>query len=560
MNPSTPGTDPDRSRTDQPSYSSQADTRESGTVDGGTTETTDTTTRARGADEVDRRHPRATGQGERDRGVDSGDPPRARAVDSGKGPPDGGGLSRRELLGSTAAAGGLIGLSGCIYLESTPAGKTVVQLAADSGTAAAESTVNKALHEAGLPEDIQVDVIVTNSGNASSQFTQWISAGIEQPSLLRMDSGWTIPFIARNQVGNLTEKLPDVAEKVKSEYFEATVETITSPEGDVFGVPMFSDFGLMLYRKDLVEKAGFDPSGWATSPLSWKKFSEVTAKTKEEAGTKYGFSFQADIYEGLSCCTFNEIMTTWGGSYFGARENLLENVGNRPVTVNSEPVKKALGMAKAFIQGTDSEGALDEVTGSICPSAVLAWQEDSSLSAFMDENAVTHRNWPYSILEGGGEDGFGKDLGVMPMPYGVEKGSAEFDGMGGSKSALGGWHVTLNPNAKHEEAALEVLKAMTKDSYYLAQMQELGFVPPKPDLLDSDKVREIEVIGRYADQLKYAGNHAIPRPVTVLWPLQSPRISQQVSAAMSGDKPIDRAMSDLERILKQTEKNAEKQQ
>ena len=560
MHPSTPGNDPEPSSTDESSNSRRTAGSGPGTDDSGTADAaTSRPARTRDNIEAEGWGPRNAGDGERNEGIHGGDARTDRSAEAGKGPPSEG-LTRRDLLGTTAAAGGLLGLSGCIYLESAPAGKTVVQLAADSGTAAAESTLNKALHEAGLPEDIQVDVIVTNSGNASSQFTQWISAGIERPSLLRMDSGWSIPFIARNQVANLSEKLPDVAETVKSDYFQATVESITSPQGDVFGVPMFSDFGLMLYRKDLVEEAGFDPSGWATSPLSWKKFSEVAKKTKEQTNTKYGFSFQADIYEGLSCCTFNEIMTTWGGSYFGARENLLQNVGNRPVTVDSDPVLKALGMAKAFIQGPDSPGALGEVSGPICPSSVLAWQEDSSLSAFTNENAVMHRNWPYSILEAGSEEAFGENLGVMPMPYGVKQESAKFEGMGGSKSALGGWHVTLNPNARHEEAALEVLKAMTADSYYLAQMKELGFVPPKPGLLDSDQVRQIEVIGRYADQLKYAGNHAIPRPVTVLWPLQSPRISQQVHTAMSGDKPPKEAMNDLNGILKQTEQQAREEQ
>ena len=558
MQPSTPGNDPEPSSTDEPSNSRRTAESGPGTGEGGAGDST-ASRAARVRDEIEGRGPRAAGGGERNGGDAASDGRSQDTADAGKGPPKDG-LSRRELLGTSAATGGLLGLSGCIYLQSAPAGKTVVQLAADSGTAAAQSTLNKALHEAGMPKDIQVDVIVTNSGNASSQFTQWISAGIERPSLLRMDSGWTIPFIARNQVANLSEKLPEVAKTVKSEYFEATVETITSPQGDVYGVPMFADFGLMLYRKDLVKKAGFDPSGWATSPISWKKFSEVAKKTKEQTNTKYGFSFQADVYEGLSCCTFNEIMTTWGGSYFGAKENLLQHVGNRPVTVTSDPVLKSLGMAKTFIQGPDSPGALGEVSGPICPSAVLAWQESSSLAAFTNGNAVMHRNWPYSLLEAGSKKVFGKNLGVMPIPYGVKPDAAKFEGMGGSKSALGGWHVTLNPNARHEDAALEVLKAMASDTYYLAQMKALGFVPPKPDLLDSKQVRQIEVIGRYADQLKYAGSHAVPRPVTVLWPLQSPRIAQQIHSAMSGDKPKKKAMNDLERILKQTEQQAKEGQ
>ncbi|MFC7046507.1 extracellular solute-binding protein [Halobacteriaceae archaeon GCM10025711] len=405
---------------------------------------------------------------------------------------------------------------------------------------------------------MSVEVLAGQSDTAQSQFSQWLSAGLEQPSLLRMDSGWTIPFILRDQVANLSEALPDVASTVKDEYFDATVSTVTGPDGDVFGVPLFSDFGLMLYRKDLVEQAGFDPSGWATSPLSWERFARITDETKRNADTDYGFTFQAMVYEGLSCCTFTEFMTTHGGSYFGARENLIGNVDERPVTVDADPVLRANRMVRTFIHGPDDPHALDEFAGPIAPTAVLSWSESPSLSAFTDGNAVMHRNWPYSVLSAGAKDAFGENLGVMPIPYGVRPGQAAFPGMGGSRSALGGWHVTLNPNAKHRDAALEVLKAMSADSFNLKLMEVLGYVPPKPGLLDTREARNVPVMGRYVDTLRFAGQHAMPRPVSVVWPLESPRIAQKVSASFSGSQSPERAMTDLAGLLTDIENSANK--
>lgn len=465
-------------------------------------------------------------------------------------------ISRRRLLG-TAAGGVSIGLSGCVLGRADESTGTTVQLAADSGAFEAQADINEALHAEGMPDDITVEVLVVGSDTAQSQFTNWLSADLEQPSLFRMDNGWTIPFILRDQIANLSQAVPEVAKTVKEQYFDASVSTATGPEGNVYGVPLFSDFGLMLYRKDLVKKAGFDPSGWATNPLTWKRFAEVTKQTKAQAQTEYGFTFQAKVYEGLSCCTFNEFMTTWGGSYFGPPANLLQNVGQRPITVDADPVVKAGKMGRTFVNGPDDPHALDEFAGPIAPDAVLSWEEDSSLSAFTDGDAVTHRNWPYSILEAGTGEAFGEGLGVMPMPTGVPPDQAAIKGMGGSKSALGGWHVTLNPNAANREAALEVLRAMTADSFYLTLMEVLGYVPPKPDLLDSKKARNVDVVGRYVDTLRFAGERAVPRPVTVVWPLQSPRISQQVSATLSGDKSPQQAMTDLKRLLAQIEENAE---
>lgn len=463
-------------------------------------------------------------------------------------------ITRRETLAALSGAGaaGLAGCSGVIGSSRSPNG-TVVQLVADSGAAAAQADINEALHQAGMPESITLEVLAVSGTRAQQQFTQWLSAGLEQPSLLRMDCGWTIPFILRDQVVNLSDEMPDLASRVQENFFQASVDTATGPDGGLYGVPMFSDFGLTLYRKDLVEEAGFDSSNWATNPLSWQEFAEVAKQTNEQSDTQYGYTFQAAVYEGLSCCTFAEWMYSWGGSYFGARENLLTDVGERPVTVDAESVVDAARMGRSFLYGPDGEHAHDDVPGPLAPQAVLQWEESASLATFTNGEAVAHRNWPYSVLAAGAEDVFGEDLGVMPMPYGVRPENAQFDGMGGSVSALGGWHVTMNPNAKHPEAAKEVLRAMSQDGFYLTLMEVIGYVPPKPDLLDSEEARNIDVMGRYVDSLKIAGENAIPRPATVAWPMESPRISQQVSAILSREKTPQGALSDLNELLVEIE-------
>ena len=466
--------------------------------------------------------------------------------------------SRRSFLKGTAATGLAASLAGCtIGQVNAPNGSgTVVQFVADSGAKGVSDAINDALHNAGLPGDISVEILAVPSSTAQQQYSQWLAAGLEQPSLFRMDSGWTMPFIVRDQVVNLSEEMPDLANRVEENFFQASVETLSGRNGGLHGIPFFSDFGLILYRKDLVEKAGFDPSGWATNPLTWRQFAEVTKQTKQQAGTPYGFSFQAPVAEALSCCTFNEWMTTWGGSYFGAKENLINHVGERPVTVDAEPSVTASRMARTFIEGVDDPYALEGMPGNIAPQAVLGWNYQASLSAFMDGDAVTHRNWPYSVLSAGAESAFGENLGVMPMPYGVPPEEARFDGMGGSCSALGGWHVTLNPHAKYPDAAKEVLRAMSTDSFYLRMMEEMGYVPPKPNLVTSQQAKNIDVVSRYVDTLRFAGQHAVPRPVSVVWPRESPRIAQQVSGTISGGQAPEPALQDLKETLVEIENSA----
>ncbi|WP_411963898.1 extracellular solute-binding protein [Haloferax sp. YSMS24] len=500
------------------------------------------------------------------------------------------GVSRRSFVKAAGASGAAVGLAGCISTgggdgnggdgngggggnedtdtpidteESTE--EITIQWAADTRVGDAESEVQQALSDAGLPDNITVEIIAGSqvTDNRQAQYQQWLNGGREEPTLLMMDSGWTVPFIARNQLQNLSQSLPsEMITTIEEEYFEASVSTAKGANGDLYGQPLFPDFPTMQYRKDLLRNAGYtdeDFETWATESMSWEEFSSITKEAMEaNSDVEFGYTFQADVYEGLSCCDFNEFMTSWGGAYFGGRENLFGPIGDRPITVDEEPVLNAIRMVRTMIHGEDDEHSLDGITGGIAPEAVLQWTEETSRKPFTDGSAVMHRNWPYSININGAEDVFGEDLGVMPIPYGVTPDEAKYEGTGGPVAALGGWHMTMNPNASDakKQAAVQVLRTMQDEQFQLDLFQIIGWIPPRPSLLDSDRAREVPVIGRYLDALKVAGNNAIPRPVTVVWPQQSGKVSQEVNNAMAREKSPEQAMSDLKSQLEQIEQSA----
>jgi ABC-type glycerol-3-phosphate transport system substrate-binding protein len=460
-------------------------------------------------------------------------------------------VSRRRVLKTAGATGlGGIGLAGCIGRGET--GPRTVQIAANTDVKANLDTIQSELYEAGLSEDVQLEAIAgaASTGARKQQYNRWLSANLETPSLFMMDSGWTIPFVVRDQLANISERRPEFAKQVQDEVFDTFVESVEGRNGDLYGVPLFPTTGSMLYRKDLVKEAGYAPDeeGWATDPLTWERFSKITKDVQEQADVEYGFTFQADAYEGLSCCDFKEFTATWGGSYFGARENLFGPVNGRPVTVDSDPVIKATRMVRTFIDG-DAANALDSVTGDIAPRAVLQWSEEPSRKPFSNGNAVMHRNWPYAVAINGAEDLYGEDLGVMPIPYAVTEENATFDGYGGSMSSLGGWHICLNPNSPKAETALDVIEAMTDEDFQLFLFEELGWLPPRPKLFESDRAREVPVMGRYLDTLKRTVANSVPRPVTVAWPQESTKIAQKVNASFSGESTPKQNMNALARQL-----------
>lgn len=476
-------------------------------------------------------------------------------------------VSRRTFVKAAGVSGAAATLSGCLGGNGGGSGgKTTIQWATDSDIKDNWDELKKTLYgDAGLSKDVQIDILSLpdDTDQRKSRYQQWLGANQAKPDVLHMDVGWTIPYIARDQVMPLNEIFSDDEIKtIKKDHFDAQMASMTSPDGKVFGVPVYPDFPIMHYRKDLVKKAGYDPSDWATNALSWKKFSEVTKKTMDKTDTQYGYTFQAQAYEGLSCCDFNEWMTSWGGAYFGNPKKYLTGpVGDRPISVTEEPVINAIKMVRSFVHGTDASNTMSDVTGKIAPTEVFQWIENPSLAPFTNKNAVMHRNWPYAIVEAKKAfgDKFDEMYGTMPICYGVKSSDAKYPGTGGPVSSLGGWNATVNPNTKKKDAVKQFLQAMMSDPFRLKMFELIGWVPAKPKLFESDKAKKVEPVGQFLPTLKVSGENAQARPVTVAWPSESQKIAQQVQSALKGDQAPEAAMKALKGQLKQIENQAAQQ-
>jgi len=284
--------------------------------------------------------------------------------------------------------------------------------------------------------------------------------------------------------------------------------------------------------------------------MSWQEFSQVAADARDAGDAEYGFTTQGAAYEGLSCCTFNETMSSFGGAYFGGVDNLFGPVGDRPVTVEEEPVIETLGMMRAFMYGSDDPEAADGYQ-QIAPSSIVQWSEEDSRGPFTNGNAAFHRNWPYAFADA--VDAFGDNYDMMPLPYGVPESESQYDGLGGSRAALGGWHVTLNPNSQKTEDAVQVIEAMTSDEVMLAIFENIGNLPPIPEVLDGVSEDDVGPIGRFIPTLQYTAERAVPRPVTDLWPNQSSLIYQEVNDVYTQTKTPTEAMGELATALEESD-------
>ena len=425
--------------------------------------------------------------------------------------------------------------------------------------------IKQALSNNGLPDNVTVELVPgdQDTGARRDNYNRLLSAGETDPDMFLMDNGWTNIFIQRGQIQSLTQMLPkELLDDVKNNYFQGFTETAINPSnGELYGVPVFPDFPTMQYRKDLVEKAGYSPESenWATEPMTWKKWSNITKDTLDNSDVDMGFTTQWDIYEGTSCCTFNEVMSSWGGAYFGGRENLFGPVGERPITVNRPEVVNSLNMMRRFVHGESFGGQFSDYAGSFVPTQILGFTEEPSRAPFANGNAVMHRNWPYSLaLTGRNPDetedpALGQKLGAMPIPYAVPESEAAQQGVGGTTSALGGWHMTVNPNSDVKDAVTQVIRAAMKPDFQLKLLSIQGWLPPRPDLFDSQEAADVPVVGRYMDTLKVAGENSLARPVTAVWSQESSNIASQANRAVGQEVSSKQAMKALEQSLQNIE-------
>ncbi|RDI70060.1 extracellular solute-binding protein [Halopelagius longus] len=474
-------------------------------------------------------------------------------------------ISRRRFVAAAGATGVTAGFAGCSSSggEGTTGGtaggggggSTTLQLSAHSEWRNQSEKVKQALYDAGLSEDIGLEFVSAGSttDEMQSQYNQWLSAGQAKPDLLVFDSGWTIPFIIREQLLNLEQELPqDLLDTVHNDYFQESVRSATGPNGDLYGVPLYPDFPTIQYRKDLVQDAGYDWQQYATDPMSWEQFSNELADVHEQSDAKYGFNWQAASEIQLACCVFNEFLSSWGGAYFGnPKENLYGPVGDRPITVTEEPVLQSLRMARTFIHGSDAQDTLDGFAGGITSQEASQWGLSPSMRPFTQGNAVALRNWPYSININGADDALGEDMGVIPLPYGVPEGEGKYPGTGGSIGALGGWNFSVNPNTENLEASIQFLQALSTESFQRANFEISGHLPPVPDVLQSST--DVPIMGRYLEPLTYAGKNTMARPATPVWPQQSDAVAQEAHSAIVDDKPVTEAMNRLQTRLKEFE-------
>jgi trehalose/maltose transport system substrate-binding protein len=305
------------------------------------------------------------------------------------------------------------------------------------------------------------------------QYKLWLAAGNSDIDVYQTDVIWA-PQLASNLVD-----LTDATKDVVGQHFPSIVESQTV-NGKLVALPIFTDAPALYDRKDLLDKYG------AKVPTTWQELADTAKMIQDkerEAGNKdmWGFVFQGNAYEGLTCDALEWVKSNGGGQ-------IIEADGT--ISVNNPQAAAALDMAKSWI-------------GTISPPGVLAYQEEESRGVWQTGNAVFMRNWPYAYSLGNGADSPIKGkFDVTTLP----------DGTGDSgrpAATLGGWNLAVSKFSKHPDEAIALVKWIASPEMQKYRAIKGSNLPTIISLYDdADIAKEQPIIPRWKEVFL----NAVPRP------------------------------------------------
>ena len=410
---------------------------------------------------------------------------------------------------SSASSGTTPAASSTGSVGSTTSGDIVWSASPLSGTGANDArTVLINAFEKQYP-NIHVTLVSASTDtdtNRSTLATQ--IAGGAGPDVFMGDVIWPAQFGAHQLAVPLSQYLPA---SYWTKFAPGLVAGATY-KGAVYGSPLFEDQGFLYYRKDLLTKDKLPV------PTTWEQLESDAKAVVAKGQSKYGFVWEGDSYEGLTC-NFMEYLTDAGGT--------ATNSGYTQATLNSAAALKAVTFMRSLI------------TSGVSPAAVTTFQEPQAMNTFASGQAVFLRNWDYAYTDAITPSDGGKltaaQVGVVPLPGFAGQTTPGY-------SNIGGWNMYINPHSKHLGADLTFIQFLSSTTAQDILSQKYGFISTVAAVRSAPATIAANPVFAIVPNTKL-----VPRPAgTPNYPALSTAIYQNVNGALAGSATPAAAVASME--------------
>lgn len=428
---------------------------------------------------------------------------------------------RRLALAAAASAAAVLAISACSSGSSSSSAASGASAPAASGSATSGNitwwaspitttspdprvVLINAFEKAYPHIHVNLQSAPTDTDTNRASLITTISGGASSPDVYMGDVIWPAQFGHSGLAVPLSKYFP-------SSYWSSFAPGLVSGatyNGQVYGAPFFEDQGFLYYRKDLLAKEHL------SVPTTWQQLETDAVKIKNAGLTKYGYVWQGDSYEGLTC-NFMEYLGSAGGSVL--------NSGMNKSTLDSPAATQAATFMRSLI------------TSGASPSAVTTFQEANAMSAFATGQAAFLRNWDYAWSYSqtkSSPSSVVNDVGVAPLP--------SFPGQPSpGTSNIGGWNLYINPHSKNIAADVTFIKWMTSPAAQTILGTQFSEIPTVQSVRNSAKVQAVNPVLAIVGKTRL-----IPRPAqTPQYAKVSQAIYTNINAMLSGSSSPSAALS-----------------
>jgi trehalose/maltose transport system substrate-binding protein len=288
------------------------------------------------------------------------------------------------------------------------------------------------------------------SDAAYSQLARNFSAKSSSIDVMMLDIVWPGAFAPY-----LVNLRPALGKQAK--LHAAGIIAADTVKGKLVAMPWFGDFGILYYRTDLLKKYGYSkpPTTWAQLGAMAKKIQDGERASNPNF---YGFVYQGNAYEGLTCNALEWLASSGGGTF----------INGGKVTINNPKAAAILNLQRSWV-------------GNITPRGVTTYQETESNNAFDAGNAAFLRNWPYAYASAQTSSIKGK-VATAVLPH---------TGKNPPVATVGGWQMGVSKYSKHIGAATELVRYLTSPAVERFDAIFNSNVPTIPAVAADKAVRKV---------------------------------------------------------------------
>ena len=273
----------------------------------------------------------------------------------------------------------------------------------------------KQAYEANNDATLGVQATPAESSSTREYYVNQFAAQSSEFDVGMMDVIWPAEFVSAGWAAPVEDPQGRTDGMLSTPVEAATID------GELYGMPMFTDANGLYYRTDLLEQAGYDEP-----PSTYTELINIAQDVKDQVSEDLnGYIWQGGANEGLTIMWLNW-MWGMGGSV---------RTDNGDLVVNTDEGVAALQHAVDLIYEHE-----------ITPESIPSSGTDGNRQTFQQGNTIFMRNWPYAVSLFQDDTPVTDKFAVTTMP----KAEGHEDA---NNSCLGGWSLFINSFSENVEAA-----------------------------------------------------------------------------------------------------------